>query len=199
MIICNFFIFFYFFFIFFPHNHIFFCNFASDKIPIFHIMNNTFHLRFKTNKTYLFCLFAIFVPSMVFSQNQWFEVSCGATPKKVIVREYNYPEVITYTEEAGSHLFTHNDLSTMDFCSEIIPEIFVNDFIVNGDTVYFCGFYKSNINEGCVGWFDYNDFFYGNKEYHFYHRFSEQQRHAVANFWQYNYFVYQYCSSEEQE
>lgn len=135
-------------------------------------MNNTFHLRFKTNKTYLFCLFAIFVPSMVFSQNQWFEVSCSATPKKVIVREYNYPEVITYTEEAGTHLFTHSDLSSTDFCSEIIPEIFVNDFIVNGDTVYFCGFYKSNTNEGCVGWFDYNNFFYGNNEYHFYHSFS---------------------------
>ena len=140
-------------------------------------------LRSRTPKFVI--LLSMMFPAVVLSQNQWFEIPYNETPTNVIIREYSYPEVITYQEENGlelgaCHSFCYTDLLSVDHSVRIKPEIDVKDFIIVGDTIFFCGIYNGNVPEGCVGWFQYGDFFNGGHEYYFYHKFPTVSGYVSA-------------------
>lgn len=78
----------------------------------------------------------------------------------VLIREYNYPETITsaYSNEVGGTVFSY-DTITHAAKDMVIPNCIVRDFVIDNDTVFFCGQYSGL--GGCIGFFDINDFFFG--------------------------------------
>ena len=79
--------------------------------------------------------------------------------EKTIIRELKYPMSISYVETLTEHCFvlydgTNNPLSLI----RIDANIFVNDFVIEDDTVFFCGRNSLN-NQGVFGHFHINYFY----------------------------------------
>lgn len=85
--------------------------------------------------------------------------------KNTIIREHNYPATVSYLDNffAVGGVFLYADASLAATYLFIDSMYCVNDFVVDRDTVWFCG----NLHGGkCfVGFFDINDFFWGTHNY----------------------------------
>lgn len=90
---------------------------------------------------------------------------------KAIVRQYTEEETVHYCEDTnGRHYFVLHSLNTPgDAIVAAFPNyLFVNDFEVYGDVVYFCGTFPNAGNPvGFVGFISISDLFYNNLPYNF--------------------------------
>lgn len=90
---------------------------------------------------------------------------------KAIVRQYTDKETVHYCEDTnGRHYFLlHNLYTPGDAIVAAFPNyLFVRDFEVYGDVVYFCGTFPQGGNPvGFVGFISINDLFYNNLPYNF--------------------------------
>ena len=112
---------------------------------------------------YLF-LFVFGVFSCTAQNSVYAHISLSDLIGDVIVREYNYPITITYFESGEARYFAYVDTSYVMQYKPISDTITVKDFVVDNDTVFFCG--VSNNGKGVLGFFDINDFFYGQGYYY---------------------------------
>lgn len=105
-------------------------------------------------------------------QHRITEVQFSDTIERVIIREYEYPSTISYIEIADSHFFTLADENMLAYSAAISSDIFVLDFVIHEQYVYFCGFRKKNTTRGIWGWFDVNDIHSGTLNYYTYEEFG---------------------------
>ena len=89
-----------------------------------------------------------------------------------IIKEYNYPATVSYVETIDKHYFAFADASMSIINCEIDPQIFVNDFVIHDEMVYFCGIDNSNGTNGVWGWFKIQDLIAGNLVYETYSKFE---------------------------
>lgn len=83
-----------------------------------------------------------------------------------IVRGYTYPATVSYVETPTAHYFAYADASTTVLNAEIDPSIFVRDFVIFEDYVYFCGLDNSQqASKGVWGWFKIQDLIASNMSY----------------------------------
>ena len=71
---------------------------------------------------------------------------------KTIVKEHTFPNTVSYVETTGAHYFAYADASMVIVCHEIDKNIFVQDFKIFDDVVYFCGY---DVTSGCKGVWGY--------------------------------------------
>lgn len=78
----------------------------------------------------------------------------------VLIKEINYPETITiaYSNDIGGTMLSYNTTTHVSK-NMIIPGCIVRDFVIDNDTVFFCG--QLSGYGGCIGFFNINDFFFG--------------------------------------
>lgn len=76
-----------------------------------------------------------------------------------IIKEYNYPSTITcdFVTDSFSSFFSYQD-ATMICTERPVPNCHVLDFVIDNDTVFFCGEGRNGL--GIIGFFDINDFFF---------------------------------------
>lgn len=84
--------------------------------------------------------------------------------KSSIIREYTYPTTISYLESIENGYFVYADSTLSATYIPLNPKYSVNDFVINYDTVWFCG--KTSGDVGFVGFLDINDFFFGSNNYY---------------------------------
>lgn len=78
---------------------------------------------------------------------------------RTIVREYSAPVNIVYVEGVHRHFFVYNDNSGASTIYEINGTLSVSDFVVDNDSVFFCG--NDAAGQPFWGLFQINDFFFG--------------------------------------
>ena len=84
---------------------------------------------------------------------------------KTIVRELHAPTSISYVEMQGGHFFVYHDGDTNNlYALKIGDELYVNDFVIENDTVFFCG-RNSSSSIGIIGHFKISDFFFNSGSY----------------------------------
>lgn len=91
---------------------------------------------------------------------------------KTIVKELSFPKTVSYVETTNSHYFCYADNSMTVNCHEIDPNIFVRDFKILDDVVYFCGYDITNGCQGVWGHFRVVDLMSGSMPYETYRGFS---------------------------
>ncbi len=93
-------------------------------------------------------------------------VSIPFVIKNTIIREHIFPATVSYMEKEDSEngVFLYADNSMSATYLPIDSNYMVSDFVIDNDTVWFCG----NIRGGkCFfGFFDINDFFFGSHNYY---------------------------------
>lgn len=86
--------------------------------------------------------------------------------KNTIIREHIFPATVSYVvkEDSENGVFLYADNSMSATYLPIDSNYMVSDFVIDNDTVWFCG----NIRGGkCFfGFFDINDFFFGSHKYY---------------------------------
>ena len=118
------------------------------------------------------CIWALMIPLGVFGQapvSKTYHVTLPDSIERTLVREYVASNVsdpnwtISYIETQAGHYFAiDRNLGTLQVV-ELDGDITVNDFLVEADTVLFCG--KSSQNLGVVGYFTVSQFFAGGFAY----------------------------------
>lgn len=73
---------------------------------------------------------------------------------KTIVKEHFFPNTVSYIETIDAHYFAYADASMQIYYHKIDSNIFVQDFKIKDDVVYFCGY---DISTGCTGVWGYFD------------------------------------------
>ena len=95
-----------------------------------------------------------------------------------IVREHHYPNTISYLETSNGGYFVYADASLSSTILPIDPNCRVNDFVIDNDSVFFCG---NSINgEGIVGFFGIQDFFLGSNDYHLTSNINYSPQNSVS-------------------
>lgn len=114
-------------------------------------------------KFMLFVLLFISTGCLSAQVSQTYEMQLPYPVSRTIVRELAAPISIVYAETAYGHYFIHNDPSGISTVAEINSPLSVSDFVVDGDSVFFCG----NVTNGQVffGFFHIPDFFFGSGAY----------------------------------
>lgn len=79
--------------------------------------------------------------------------------EKTIIRELQFPASISYVETQTEHYFVYHDGSINPLeVVEINPNLYVKDFVISDDTVFFCG--RNPVTDmGFVGHFEISSFF----------------------------------------
>lgn len=108
----------------------------------------------------------------VFGQTALCQATFPHKIKKTIVREYNYPATVSYVETTNIHYFAYADASFTLRCHPIDSNIFIRDFKIFEDTVYFCGIDKSNGCHGVWGHFPVADLLSNTLHYNTYSSFT---------------------------
>ena len=81
------------------------------------------------------------------------------TVEKTIIREVSYPISISYVETPTEHLFVYHSNNGNQMTKVfIVSDLSVNDFVIENDTVFFCGT-NTSTNVGFVGHFWIGQFF----------------------------------------
>ena len=112
-------------------------------------------------------------------QHRLVETQYPSAVNQTIVREYNYPATVSYVETATTHYFGYADATLSILNTEIDPNIFVRDFVIFEDYVYFCGWEKlQQTTKGVWGWFKVNSLMQSNMNYHVYDDFDCGQIYA---------------------
>lgn len=121
-------------------------------------------------KKYFLLLFMLLTAfnDLCFCQNAITQAAYPHNIVKTIVREYVYPATVSYVETEKSHYFAYADQSMTVTNCEIDNNIFVNDFVIFDDRVYFCGLRNGNNPVGIWGYFDIVDLKHGNLSYEIY-------------------------------
>lgn len=83
--------------------------------------------------------------------------------ERTIIRDYNFPATVSFVECTSESYFVYADASLSPIYMPIDPNCYVNDFVIDNDTVWFCG--KNIKGLGIIGFFDINDFFFGLNNY----------------------------------
>lgn len=91
---------------------------------------------------------------------------------KTIVKEYIFPSTVSYVETKGVHYFAFADASMNVFYQEFDKNIFVQDFKIFKEFVYFCGYDKTNGCQGVWGYFKVLDLKTSNAPYNTYSSFN---------------------------
>ncbi len=91
---------------------------------------------------------------------------------KTIVKEFDYPATISYVETKTEHYFAFADQSMTVTNCEIDADIFVRDFVVIDNKVYFCGFRDGKSTSGIWGMFDILGLQNANLSYEVYEHFA---------------------------
>ena len=79
-----------------------------------------------------------------------------------IIRDYNYNATIAcYNLDNGMSVFIHNNPNL--YAKQVyIKNYYINDFVIDNDSVFFCGYSRGASDTlGIVGFFDIQDFFFG--------------------------------------
>ncbi len=127
----------------------------------------------KRNVLILFyACFLTVLSNHAFGQTALTRAQFPAPIQKTIVKDYVFPGTISYVETATSHYFAFADASMTVVCSEIDPQIYVRDFTIYDDTVYFCGINKSNGCLGVWGYYSTADLISSNISYNIYDLFT---------------------------
>ena len=95
--------------------------------------------------------------------------------KDAIIREYEYPQTISYIKSSAGCCFALADNNLILSCAWLDCKYEINDFEILENVVYFCGT-DNSVNQGVVGWFDCQDLFSGVDGYHVYNTY-----YAVTN------------------
>lgn len=119
----------------------------------------------------IICIF-IFTSFCLNAQEYMVETVYPGAVGRTIVREHTYPATISYVESGAGKFFSYADASMTVKKRMIANDIVVNDFYVTEDYVCFCGYKKTTVKEGLVGWFKIADFFTGTGTYYLYHNFD---------------------------
>ncbi|MBP5190735.1 MAG: hypothetical protein J6031_07465 [Bacteroidales bacterium] len=87
---------------------------------------------------------------------------------EIVIKQYNYPATISskYSGESGSTVFEYNvDIGANSSTSTqvILKGYRVHDFVIDNDSVFFCG---QMGNCGIIGYFDIHDLFFTNGSYY---------------------------------
>ena len=118
------------------------------------------------------CIWALMIPLGVFGQtpiSKTYHVTLHDSIEHTLVREYVASNAsdpnwtISYIETQAGHYFALDRNTGTLLVIEIGSNITVNDFLVEDDTVLFCG--KNAQNRGIVGHFTVNQFFAGGFPY----------------------------------
>lgn len=99
---------------------------------------------------------------------------------KTIVKEYIFPATISYVETTTQHYFSYSNASMSIINCEISENLYVRDFVVVKDTIYFCG-YNTLPNAktvGVWGYFNANNLINGSLNYAIYDSFVCAQTYA---------------------
>ena len=91
---------------------------------------------------------------------------------KTIIKEYSFPATVSYVETKEHHYFAFADQSMAVINCEIDPDIFVRDFTILDDNVYFCGIRDGKQSNGIWGWFEISDLQNSNLTYDTYENFA---------------------------
>lgn len=114
-----------------------------------------------------------------FGQHRIVEAQYPSAVNHTIVREYNHPATVSYVETATAHYFAYADAAMLVLNAEIDPNIYVRDFVIFEDYVYFCGWEKlQQTTKGIWGWFNINALMQSNMNYHVYDDFDCGQLNA---------------------
>lgn len=124
-------------------------------------------------KKYFLLLFMLLTAfnDLCFCQNAITQVIYPHKIVRTIVREYTYPATVSYVETEKKHYFVYADQSMTVTNCEIAPNIFVNDFVILDNEVYFCGLRNGNNPVGIWGYFDIVDLQNSNLTYNIYENF----------------------------
>lgn len=106
------------------------------------------------------------------AQEYLVETTYPSPIQKTIVRSHVHPSTVSYVVSGKDKYFSYADASMTVRKRRIDSDIEVNDFYVTEDYVCFCGYKKTTVKEGLVGWFKIADFFTGTGTYYQYHSFD---------------------------
>lgn len=135
----------------------------------------------RTHSLKIIVLFVVLVACSGVAQGQHriTEATYPSQVRHTIVREYTYPATVSYVETASKHCFAYADASMTILNAQIDPNIFVRDFVIFEDYVYFCGFDNSQqTTVGVWGWFKIADLVSSNMSYNIYKSFACAQLYA---------------------
>lgn len=100
-------------------------------------------------------------------QNVLATVSLPGDVKEAIIREYEYPQTISYIKSSAGCCFALADNNLILTCAWLDCKYEVKDFEIFENLVFFCGA-DNSVGRGIVGWFDCAAMFYGGGGYHIY-------------------------------
>ncbi len=95
--------------------------------------------------------------------SQTYEMLLPYPVTRTIVREWTAPVNIVYAETAHGNYFIHNDIGGTVAIAKINDALSVNDFVIDGDSVFFCG--NRTNGYGFIGFLYIPDFFFGSGAY----------------------------------
>lgn len=95
--------------------------------------------------------------------SQIYEMLLPYPVTRTIVREWASPVNIVYAESAYGNYFIHNDIGAAPKIAEIDATLSVSDFVIDGDSVFFCG--NSTSGRPFFGFFHIPDLFFGSGAY----------------------------------
>ncbi len=114
-----------------------------------------------------------------FSQHRIVEAQYPSAVQHTIVREYTYPSMVSYVETATAHYFAYADATMTILNAEIDPNIYVKDFVIFEDYVYFCGLDNSQQTaKGVWGWFKIPDLVSSSMSYYIHNDFHCNLQYA---------------------
>lgn len=91
---------------------------------------------------------------------------------KTIIKEYSFPATVSYVETKEHHYFAFADQTMIVINCEIDHDIFVRDFTILDDNVFFCGIRDGKTSNGLWGCFKISDLQNGNLSYETYENFD---------------------------
>lgn len=114
--------------------------------------------------------FTIFLSLSVLLTDCWAQTSVVAHAnmpfpiERTIIREHNFPSTVSFVELEKRGYFVYADTTYTATYLPIDSNFFVNDFVIDDDTVWLCG--KTIQGQGFVGFFEINEFFFGSNNYY---------------------------------
>ena len=120
-------------------------------------------------------LFIVLIFNIVhdsYGQHRIVEVPFSDKITNVIVREYDFPSTVSYIETADSHFFAYAKDSMQLTCAILNKQMFVRDFVIHDNRVYFCGYMNGASTRGLWGWFNMADFGGGFLNIKYYQEFN---------------------------
>ena len=112
---------------------------------------------------FLVAFFSLMVSALQGQTSSMAQIPMPFQINKTIVREYSYPATISYVETNEMHSFVYDDAMGTTPTVSIDKDYSVNDFVIEGDWLYFCGCYQGT--SGFMGRFNIGDFFFNNQTY----------------------------------